>query len=66
LDTQLDRLERLLRESDADAATVLDALMAQARDSGLAQQLKPVAQAVDNFDFDVALEQLTLARKAIP
>jgi len=66
LSGQLERLEQLLRDSDADAAAALDALMEHAQGSPLAQGLRPVIQAVEDFDFDAALEKLAQARKAIP
>ncbi len=54
----LDRLTALLKDSDADAADVLGELIEQLDGSALAIKLKPVATAIENFDFDAALEIL--------
>jgi signal transduction histidine kinase/DNA-binding response OmpR family regulator/HPt (histidine-containing phosphotransfer) domain-containing protein len=54
----LDRLTALLKDSDADAADVLGELTEQLDGSALAIKLKPVATAIENFDFDAALEIL--------
>jgi len=54
----LDRLTALLKDSDADAADVLGELIEQLDGSALVIKLKPVATAIENFDFDAALEIL--------
>jgi CheY-like chemotaxis protein len=60
--SDLDRLEALLHDSDAEASDLLDAVMEQAAGTALGFALKRVAQAVDDFDFDAALVALQQAR----
>ncbi len=54
----LERIKALLEESDSDAGDVLDELLDKLGASPLAHSLKPVAAAIENFDFDTALEKL--------
>ena len=51
----LPRLKALLQDSDADAGDAVDALLELAKGTPLAAQLKRVAAAVAEFDFDAAL-----------
>jgi two-component system, sensor histidine kinase and response regulator len=60
--SQLDAIKRLLESSDADAADALETLLKRIGKTPLAQSLRPVAQAIEAFDFDVALERLASAR----
>jgi len=55
----LERLKGLLRDSDAEAADVLEELQEQARGTALAATLRQVARAVADFDFEAALDALT-------
>ena len=61
--TDLDRLEGLIRDSDADAADLLDELIPQVKHTGLTQAFKKIAIALDNFDFDTALATLLQTRE---
>jgi PAS domain S-box-containing protein len=54
----LQRLTRLLKDSDADAADAADELMELAQGTPLAYTLKRVTAAVQAFDFDAALREL--------
>ncbi|QKE63756.1 response regulator [Aquipseudomonas campi] len=58
LQAQLDKLRRLLAESDTAAQDALYELQALALDPLLAERLRQVAQQVESFDFDRALELL--------
>ncbi|MES2583524.1 MAG: PAS domain S-box protein [Pseudomonadota bacterium] len=58
---KLQRLLTLLKNSDADAADVVDELLDLARGTPLASTLKRVATAVDAFDFDAAADILSQA-----
>jgi len=56
--TQLNELKQLLADSDAAAVDLLRQLQGQSPERGLAEKLKRVAQQVERFDFDQALELL--------
>ena len=58
VDLALQRLIRLLQDSDADAADAVDELMELARGTQWSFALKRVASAIGDFDFDTALEVL--------
>jgi len=58
LDTALQRLIGLLKDSDSDASEAVEVVQGLARGTPLAATLKRVATAVDNFDFDAALALL--------
>ena len=58
VDFALQRLIRLLRDSDADAADAVDELMELARGTPWSFALKRVAGAIGEFDFDTALDVL--------
>jgi CheY-like chemotaxis protein len=58
LKAALDKLKGLLEDSDSEAGDLLNDLMDKLGNSPLAKQLKPVAAAIDGFDFDTALEKL--------
>jgi HPt (histidine-containing phosphotransfer) domain-containing protein len=52
------KLKSLLEESDSEAGDVLNELLDKLGNAPLAKQLKPVAAAIEGFDFDTALEKL--------
>jgi PAS domain S-box-containing protein len=54
----LDKLKALLQDSDSEAADVLEELLPLAKGTPLAQTLKQVANELESFDFDAALEIL--------
>jgi len=58
------KLKGLLEDSDSEAGDVLNELLEKLEGSPLASQLKPVATAVEGFDFDAALETLAALRNA--
>jgi CheY-like chemotaxis protein len=55
---ELDRLEALLRDSDAEATDYLEEVQEKAAGTALGFGLKRVANALDSFDFDGALKLL--------
>ncbi|MFV3333002.1 response regulator [Pseudomonas sp. NY15437] len=58
LERELARLQQLLSESDSDAIKAVERLRQRHLQPGLAQRLAEVAQQLDQFDFDRALELL--------
>jgi uncharacterized protein YqgV (UPF0045/DUF77 family) len=58
LKAYFDKLKGLLEDSDSEAGDVLAELMDKLAGSPLAKQLKPVAAAIEGFDFDEALDKL--------
>jgi PAS domain S-box-containing protein len=54
----LGELKHLLEESDSEAGDLLADLLDKLGNAPLAKQLKPVALAIEGFDFDEALEKL--------
>jgi PAS domain S-box-containing protein len=58
LTEELDALERLLIQSDADASDLLSSLMDKAAGTPSAQILKQMERALEGFDFDAALAHL--------
>lgn len=48
----------MLEDSDSEAGDLLSDLLDKLGNSPLARQLKPVAAAIDGFDFDEALERM--------
>jgi two-component system sensor histidine kinase/response regulator len=62
LKATLDRLKGLLEESDSEAGDLLGELLDKLGASPLAQSLKPVATAIEGFDFDAALEKLAVVK----
>jgi hypothetical protein len=60
--SDLERLEALLRDSDAEASDLLDAVMEHATGTALGFALKRVAKAMEEFDFEAALAALQQAR----
>lgn len=54
----LDKLKSLLEDSDSDAADLLGELLDKVSGTPLARSLKPVADAINDYDFDEALEKL--------
>jgi two-component system sensor histidine kinase/response regulator len=61
LDALLTRLRAMLADSDSAASDVLDEIIELTQGTPLAVKLKQVANAVANYDFDVALEQLEIS-----
>jgi PAS domain S-box-containing protein len=53
-----EQLRTLLEESDSAAADVLNELLDKVAGTSLADALKPVARAIEDFDFDAALAAL--------
>jgi two-component system sensor histidine kinase/response regulator len=58
LKAELANLESLLEDSDSEAGDKLGVLIERLSGSALAQSLRPVADAVEGFDFDAALALL--------
>ena len=58
LKAALTKLKHLLEESDSEAGDLLSDLLDKLGSAPLAKQLKPVASAIEGFDFDEALEKL--------
>jgi PAS domain S-box-containing protein len=58
LNATLDKLKLLLEESDSEAGDLLSDLLDKLKGTPLATKLKPVAAAIEGFDFDAALEKL--------
>jgi HPt (histidine-containing phosphotransfer) domain-containing protein len=61
----LDNLKVLLEDSDSEAGDVLADLLDKLEGSPLASSLRPVAAAIEGFDFDVALERLAASRQGM-
>ena len=64
LKSDFDKLKRLLQEGEVEAKDLLGELLSKLGASPLALALKPVAEAIADFDFDEALlrlEQVDLA-----
>ena len=59
LKAYFDKLKGLLEDSDSEAGDVLAELLVKLAGSPLAKHLKPVAAAIEGFDFDEALDKLT-------
>ncbi len=55
----LDRLKAMLKDSDTEASDVLDELLPLARGTPIAVQLKQVATAISEYDFDAAMGYLS-------
>lgn len=58
LKAALGKLRDMLEDSDSEAGDLLSDLLEKLGNAPLAKQLKPVAAAIDGFDFDAALEKL--------
>jgi len=58
IDSTLAKIRHLLEDSDAEAGDVLNALLDKVEGTALARQLKPLAVAIEGFDFDEALAKL--------
>jgi HPt (histidine-containing phosphotransfer) domain-containing protein len=58
LKAAIDKLTHLLQESDSEAGDLLGELLDKLGSDPLAKKLKPVALAIEGFDFDEALEKL--------
>ena len=60
LTPQLQRLRRMLEESDTEASE-LAAMLQRSADEGLRRALLRVQQRLEQYDFDAALEALDIA-----
>lgn len=58
LKNKLDTLRLLLEDSDGDAGDCLNDILEQVQGSLVALELKQVLRHIENFDFDIALENL--------
>lgn len=59
IDALLKQLHKLLEDDDSDAADILNEIMISLQGHEFAKQLKYVAKAVDEYDFETALEALS-------
>ena len=66
LNARLDQLAELLEQSNTASGELLSELLEQLGGDPLVAALKPVSDAISDFDFDIALEQLILLRSALP
>lgn len=62
--TEIAKLTTLLEESDSDAGDLLGDLLDKIAGTPLARSLKPVADAINDYDFDEALERLVKVKVA--
>ena len=62
LKAMLAKLKGLLEDSDSEAGDLLSDLLDKLGNAPLARQLKPVAIAIEGFDFDAALEKLAVLK----
>jgi PAS domain S-box-containing protein len=62
LQAEIARLTALLEESDSDAGDLLSDLLDKISGTPLAKALKPVSDAINDYDFDEALERLKKVR----
>jgi CheY-like chemotaxis protein len=58
LQVELDKLAKLLEDNDSAAGDLLGELLDRIAGTPEARSLKPVADAINNYDFDEALEKL--------
>lgn len=58
LKNKLDTLRLLLEDSDGDAGDCLNDILEQVQASPVALELKQILRHIENFDFDIALENL--------
>jgi PAS domain S-box-containing protein len=63
INARLDKLQALLEDSDSEAGDLLGDLLDKIAAGPMAKVLKPVAIAINEFDFDNALEKLAAARR---
>jgi two-component system sensor histidine kinase/response regulator len=68
VEPRLVRLRKLLLENDAEAGDLLEQIVAALNTNGdpLADALSPVVKAIDNIDFDAALERFDALRASAP
>jgi PAS domain S-box-containing protein len=66
VDAMLQRLRRLLQQNDGEAGDLLDEVVTRlaAQAHPLADRLAPVVRAIENIDFDSALERLDALQAA--
>lgn len=62
----LDRLAVLLEDFDAESLAVLEKLRRDVRLASCANELDQLARAVENYDFEQALLELTVLRQHMP
>jgi hypothetical protein len=58
LQAALDKLAALLEDNDSSAGDILSELLDKIEGTPQARALKPVADAINDYDFDEALEKL--------
>jgi hypothetical protein len=58
LKAEIAKLEALLEDSDSEAGDLLTDFMDKISGTPLARSLKPVADAINDYNFDLALEEL--------
>ncbi len=61
----LDRLEALLEDSDGEAGDLIAELQSQVANTEFAESMRAIADRIDDFDFDEALELLNLLKVAM-
>jgi two-component system sensor histidine kinase/response regulator len=62
IQSKLAALKSLLEDSDGEAVDCLSDLLDQVQGTPIALQLKQVLKDIENFDFDIALEKLSLVQ----
>jgi PAS domain S-box-containing protein len=65
LEDLLSRLQPLLEDGDADAAELMEQLQATVAGTSLQAAVDELASAIDDFDFDLALERLAACEDGI-
>ena len=59
---ELDRLEALLEDSDSEAGDLVAELRSKVANTEFAESMRAIADRIDDFDFDEALELLNPLR----
>ena len=62
---KLDELQTLLEAYDGEAVEVISEIASQTAHTSLAQSIRELAERIDDFDFDLALERLKALRAVI-
>ena len=60
---QLDRLQALLEDYDGGAVDLVSEIESQAAHTEFARPLRKIAESIDDFEFDEALERLNPLRE---